>query len=138
MEKRLREAFNQEVENYRRILLNCAGKSEWNSFKVNAGKLFDYVESIEMAVLEKKFFRISCVIMCILFISVALIVGMSFDMKEEIMRIRRLMIVAAFMGSSFQLYFFANFWRYMGHKMTYYERRRERFIRDIERDFRST
>jgi hypothetical protein len=138
MEKRLNEAFNQEVENYRRILLNCAGKNEWNSFKVSAGKLFDYVESIEMAVLEKKFFRISGVVMCILFLSVALIVGMSFDIKEEIIRIRKLMILAALMGSSFQLYFFVNFWRYMGQKMTYYERRRERFIKNIEQDFRSS
>jgi hypothetical protein len=138
MEKRLNEAFNQEVENYRRILLNCAGKNEWNSFKVGAGKLFDYVESIEMAVLEKKFFRISGVVMCILFLSVALIVGMSFDIKEEIIRIRKLMILAALMGSSFQLYFFVNFWRYMGQKMTYYERRRERFIKNIEQDFRSS
>jgi hypothetical protein len=138
MEKRLNEAFNQEVENYRRILLNCAGKNEWNSFTVSAGKLFDYVESIEMAVLEKKFFRISGVVMCILFLSVALIVGMSFDIKEEIIRIRKLMILAALMGSSFQLYFFVNFWRYMGQKMTYYERRRERFIKNIEQDFRSS
>ncbi len=134
----MHKAFNQEVENYRRILLNCAGKSEWNSFKLNAGKLFDYVESVEMAVLEKKFFRISFVVMCILFVLVGLIVGTSFDMKEEVMRIRKLMILVAFMGSSFQLYFFVNFWRYMGRKITCYERRRERFIRDIEQDFRSS
>jgi hypothetical protein len=89
-------------------------------------------------VLEKKFFRISGVVMCILFLSVALIVGMSFDIKEEIIRIRKLMILAALMGSSFQLYFFVNFWRYMGQKMTYYERRRERFIKNIEQDFRSS
>ncbi len=137
MEKRLNETFSQEVEKYRRILLSCAAKREWNSFKLNAGKLFDYVESIEMSVLQKKFFRISAVVICLLFLSLVLIIGMGFGGQEEITRLRKLMLVTVLSGSSFQLYFFVNYRNYIGLKTTYYRHRRERFIKDIEQDFRS-
>lgn len=133
----MNEAFNEEIEKYRRILMSSAKKGEWNTFKVNAGRLFDYVESIEMAVLEKKFLRISRVIMFVLFLSLILILRMGFDIQEEIMRLRKLVILTAFGGSSFQLYFFLNFRWYLDHKTACYRRRRERFIKNIEQDFRS-
>jgi hypothetical protein len=138
MEKRLNKTFNKEVEKYRRILLSCADKSEWNTFKTNAGRLFDYVESIEVSEIERRFFRISGVIMGVLFLSVILIVSMNFDLREEMMRLRKLIILTALMGSSYQLYFFLNFRRYLGQKKSNYERRRERFIRNIEEDFRTS
>ena len=72
-----------------------------------------------------------------LFLAVIVIVSMNFDLREEILRLRNLLGVAALMGGSFQLYFFLNFWWYLGQKNTHYERRRARFIRNIEQDFRS-
>jgi hypothetical protein len=136
MEQRVNEAFNEEIEKYRRTLLSCAKKSEWNAFKMNAGKLFDYCESFEVAVLEKKFFRISWIIMVILFLSVVLIFRMGFDVHEEIIRLRKLVILTALGGSGFQLYFFLNFRTYLDHKAAYYNRRKELFIKNIEQDFR--
>ncbi|MDA8432935.1 MAG: hypothetical protein M0Z60_08235 [Nitrospiraceae bacterium] len=137
MEKRLRKAFNEDVEKYRRILLSCANKSDWETFKMNAGRLFDYIESIEISEIERRFYRISWVIIGALFFSVIVIVSMNFDLREEIIRLRKLMGLAALMGGSFQLYFYLNFLWYLEQKNAHYERRRERFISNIEKDFSS-
>ncbi len=137
MEKALEKTFNEEVNKYRNLLLGCAKKSEWNTFKVNAGKLFDYCESIEMSVLRKKFFGISKVIMIALVFVVVLVCRMNPSMQCEIPKIRELLILGGICGCSFQLYFFLNFRKYMERKMTSYKYRRDRFIRSIEADFRT-
>ncbi len=137
MEKSLEKSFNEEVNKYRNILISCAKKSEWNTFKMNAGKLFDYIESIEMTVVEKKFFGISRVIMIVLVIVVAVICRMDPAIHCEIPRVRELLILGGVGGCSFQLYFFMSFKLYRGRKMTSYKYRRERFIRSIEADFKT-
>jgi hypothetical protein len=137
MDKSLEKSFNEEVDRYRQILLACAKKSEWNTFKTNAGKLFDYVESIEMSVLEKKFFSISRVIMAVLIVVFVTVFRLDPEVHWGTLRLRELMILAGLGGCGFELYFFLNFATYMSGKKTYYQRRRERFIRSIESDFRA-
>ncbi|NIQ14626.1 MAG: hypothetical protein GTO02_09565 [Candidatus Dadabacteria bacterium] len=136
MKKELIKAFNEEVHRYRNTLACCAEKSEWDVFKVNAGKLFDYIESIEMIEIESKFFRISKIILFVLLLMVVFIFRMNIDIYPEMARIKELAFLGAVAGSCFQLYFFLNFRMYMEHKMTFYKKRRERFIRNIERDFK--
>jgi len=137
MEKSLEKVFNEKVNNYRNILLSCAKKSEWNTFKINAGKLFDYVESIEMSVLEKKFYSISSVIIGVLVLVVVAVWRINPAIHCEIQRVRELMILAGIGGCSYQLYFFLNFRLYMDTKITSYKYRRERFIKNIEADFKT-
>jgi hypothetical protein len=137
MEKSLEKVFNEEVNNYRIILLNCAKKSEWNTFKTNAGKLFDYVESIEMSVLERKFYSISSVIIGLLILVVVALWRIHPAIHYEIQRVRELMILAGVGGCSYQLFFFLNFKTYMDGKITSYKCRRERFIKEIEADFKT-
>jgi hypothetical protein len=137
MEKSLEKVFNEEVNKYRNILLGCAKKSEWNTFKMNAGKLFDYVEAIEMSVLEKKFYSISSVIIILLVIVVVALWRINPAIHPEIQRVRELMILAGIGGCSYQLYFFLNFRTYMDGKITSYKNRRERFIKNIVADFKT-
>lgn len=138
VEESLEKSFNEEVERYRTILLVCAKKSEWNSFKTNAGKLFDYCESIEMSVLEKKFFNISRVIMAVLIAVVFALFRIDPDIQWGTLRLREVMILTAIGGCGFELYFFINFKSYMVCKISNYKYRRERFIRNIESDFRTS
>jgi hypothetical protein len=137
MEKSLEMTFNEEVNKYRNILLSCAKKSEWNTFKTNAGKLFDYVESIEMSVLEKKFYNISTVIIGVLILVVVAVYKINPAIHCEVARVREVMVLIGIGGCSFQLYFYVNFRMYMDHKTTSYKYRRERFIRNIEADFKT-
>ncbi len=137
MEKSLEKVFNEEVDKYRIILLSCAKKSEWNTFKANAGRLFDYVESIEMSVLEKKFYSISSVIMAVLVLVVVAVWRLNPAIHCEIGKIRELMILAGIGGCSYQFYFFLNFRMYVNGKITSYKCRRERFIKNIEADFKT-
>ncbi len=136
MEKELHAAFNEEVNRYRNILLYCARRKEWETFKLNAGKLFDYVESIEMSETQKRFLRVFAIVMAVLFCVAALILG--FDPApygEEVIKVRQLMTVMAILGCCFELFFFASFRHYMENKTVSYKKRRSLFISIIERDF---
>jgi len=65
------------------------------------------------------------------------LVGVNFDANPELQRLKNSFILAALAGSTFELYFFIDFRFYVGVKSTNYKARREKFIRNIEQDFRS-
>ncbi len=138
MNRELRTAFNSEIERYRNILGSCAKRCEWDTFKLNAGKLFDYVESMEMSELERKFLRVFLVVMAVLFCILAFSLRLNLDSYPELARFKAFFGLTALAGSSFELYFFLNFRMYMDYKTNLYKTRRERFIRNIEKDFRNS
>jgi hypothetical protein len=129
--------FNDEVARYKNSLLFYARKCDWERFKVSAGRLFDYVESIEMSEIERRFFNISKIVVVILGIAVAVIFRLNPGIFPEAGRVKELLTLSAIAGCCFEVYFFFNFRKYMQGKTVYYKKRRERFIRNIENDFRS-
>lgn len=136
MDKELHRTFNQEVHHYRHILTTCAKRCDWESFKLHAGKLFDYVEAVEMSEIERKFLRISRVIMLILFVIAIAFFKVDPDFFPEFVRVKQFFTFSAVGGCLFEFYFFINFRMYMKNKTAFYKQRKERFIRNIERDFR--
>lgn len=134
MDSELYRAFNDEIHRYRRTLIYDAKRCEWDHFKDIAGRLFDYCESIEMTEIEKRFLRIFGIILAVLVFGVAFIARMGAD--PELLGVKRLIIFLSIAGSCFELYFFMNFRHYMEYKTVFYKKRRERFIRNIEQDFR--
>jgi hypothetical protein len=136
MTSELNQIFNEEVNRYKNALLFYAKKCDWDTFKVKAGTFFDYLESIEISEIERKFFNISKVIVFILCIVVLFVFKLDLNMSPEIAGLRKLIILMALGGCSFEIYFFFNFRMYMKYKTNFYKKRRERFIIDIERDFK--
>jgi hypothetical protein len=137
MRKKLAEQFSREVESYRRALLFCAKKSDWEEFKAKAGKLFDYVEAVERVELEKRFFSVFSVILAALVVAVIVLFSVNFEISPESMRLKNTVLFTAIVVSSFELYFFINYRTYAGIRTSLYKERREKFIRNIEKDFRS-
>lgn len=137
MKKELHRTFNQEVHRYRNILTSCAKKCDWESFKLHAGRLFDYCESIEMSEIERRFFGISKIVMLVLFVIAIVFFKVDPDVFPEFVRVKRIFTFSALGGCLFELYFFINFRTYMRIKTEFYKQRKERFIRNIERDFRN-
>ncbi|MBI5739827.1 MAG: hypothetical protein HZA16_03815 [Nitrospirae bacterium] len=137
MNEEFNQRFSEEVNRYKNALLFCAKQCEWETFKVNAGRLFDYVESIEMSETERRFFNISKIVVFILCIVVLFILKMNLIIiSPAIARIRELITIAAVGIGCFEMYFFFNFRMYMKAKKSFYKKRRERFISDIEKDFK--
>ncbi len=136
MKKGLEEEFNREVEGYRRALLFCAMKSDWEEFKARAGRMFDYLESIEFSEIDRRFFTIFYLILAVLGLAVVFLFGVDFDVHPEWLPLRNASILASLCASSFELYFYLDYRRYMGRKTRHYEKRRERFIGKIAEDFR--
>jgi hypothetical protein len=136
MEKELADMFSQVVERYRLALLQHARKCDWETFKTKAGSLFDYVEKIEMSEIEDRFFRIFKSILAVLVAVVLAIANMDASIHPDLGRVKYAIIVMAAAGSCFELCFFLNFRTYMIGKTRYYKKRKDRFIRNIEKDFR--
>jgi len=137
MRKKLAEQFSREVESYRRALLFCAKKSDWEEFKAKAGKLFDYVEAVERVELEKRFFTLFFVILAALVLAVVALVSVNFEVSPESMRLKNTVLFTALAASTFELYFYINYRTYAGSRISLYKERRENFIKNIEKDFRN-
>jgi hypothetical protein len=137
MRKKLAEQFSREVESYRRALLFCAKKSDWEEFKAKAGKLFDYVEAVERVELEKRFFTLFSVILAALVLAVIALFSVNFEVNPESMRLKNTVLFTALVASTFELYFFINYRTYASARTSLYKERRENFIKNIEKDFRS-
>jgi hypothetical protein len=136
MKKELNNKFNEEMTRYKETLFFYAKKCDWESFKDNAGRLFDYVESIERLETERRFFNVSKVIVAILFPAVLAIMKVNPQLYPGFEKIKDQMIIIAIGGCCFEVYFFYTFRKYMQGKSVYYNRRKARFIRNIEEDFR--
>lgn len=136
MKRELAEQFNQEVDNYRKALLFYARKCDWETFKAKAGRMFDYVESVEFRELERRFFRVFNLILGILVLAVIGLFSVDFGVNQELMRLKNFFIVSALAVSSFELYFFIDYRMYINFKTFSFRKRREKFIRGIEQDFR--
>ncbi len=137
MRKGMEQQFNQEVENYRKALLYHARTCDWEMFKAKAGRMFDYVESIEYAELERRFFTNFNVILAVLVVIIVALFKVDFAVTPELMRLKNTMILAGLGASSFELYFYLDYKIYLRVKTVHYSERRENFIRNIEKDFRN-
>ncbi len=136
MKKELHAAFNEEITRYKNTLLFYARKCDWDTFKVNAGRLFDYIESIEMSETKRKFLKVFGLILAVLVPSVLFILKIHMGGCPTLLRLRDVLGLTVIAGCGFEFYFFLNFRMYMDVKTALYKKRRERFIKNIEQDFR--
>ena len=137
MTRELARQFNEEVEQYRRSLLYFARTCEWDQFKSRAGALFEYLENIEASELEKRFYAVFYCVLGALLLGVFLLLGIEPVAHADWVEHRTSLLMATLSGCSFELFFYINFRRYVEVRMAGFMRRREAFIRGIERDFRS-
>jgi len=136
MRRTLHRTFNSEVSRYKNSLLFYAKLCDWETFNSKAGSLFDYIESVEIREIERKFFKVFKVILSFLFIAVFFIIMINTDADPQMRRIKEIMIIAALAGCCYDLYLFISFRYFMKHKENFYKKRRERFIVNIKGDFR--
>lgn len=137
MREKAERKFNEEITRYKNTLLFYAKKCEWDSFKINAGKLFDYCESVEARAVQNEFFKISKIVVAGLFIMLLIILKIDPDIYPGFARAKELLILIAIAGCCFEVYFFFNFRKYMQGKTIYYKKRRDKFIRNIVIDFQN-
>ena len=136
MKKELCRQFNEEVNRFRGSLLFYARMCDWDNFKIVAGRLFDYAESIEISEVERRFFNWFKLILAGLLLIVFLVFKMNPEMYPWIERFKDNLTLIAAAGCCYEIYFFLNFRRYMQMKTFLAKKRRELFINNIEQDFR--
>ena len=106
------------------------------TFQAKAGRLFDYLESIEFRELERRFYSIFSLVLGFLVLAVIGLVTVDFQVHQELLRLKNAFVMSAVAVSSFELYFYVDYRMYVDVKTRCSRKRRETFIREIERDFR--
>jgi hypothetical protein len=124
------------VENHRKALLYYARKCDWETFHAKAGRLFDYLESIEFRELERRFYSVFSLVLGFLVLAVIGLMTVDFQVHQELPSLKNAFMMSAIAVSSFELYFYVDYRMYVDIKTRCYRKRREIFIREIERDFR--
>jgi hypothetical protein len=128
--------FSEEMEQYRRALSHFALQGDWAAFRSRAGSLFDYVETVETAERERRFFLLFGAVLAVLIAAVVAIVGIEPGVHPKWPHYRNLLVLMSALGSSFEVYFFINFRLYTDERMLCCKQRREVFLQGIESDFR--
>ena len=136
MRQSIHESINTEVEQYRRTLVHFAKAREWESFEKKAGVLFDYLESIELTILERKFYSAFIMILAISVGIVIVILKADNRFLPMITRYKEYVVLLASFTTFYELYFYLNYRSYVQVKMLQYKKRKEQFIRNIENDFK--
>lgn len=137
MEQELNTKFNEEISRYKNTLLFCAKQCDWDTFQEEAGRLFDYCETIEMSEIKKRFLNISKIILAVLVVFLIAIIKINPDVYPKLARINELLLLTAVAICCFEVYFFHVFRMFVKGKSLYYDKRREEFVRDIESDFKN-
>ncbi len=136
MRRSLYESINNEVELYRRALVFFAKAREWEAFEKKAGILFDYLESTELTVLERKFYSMFFLILAVLVAIVIVALKADERFLPMIMQYKEYVASLVAFTGCYELYFYLNYRLYVEGKMSRYKKRKEQFIRNIENDFR--
>ncbi len=137
MKRELAEQFNREVETYRKALLFYARKCDWEEFKAKAGRLFDYVESVELSETERRFSMVFNSLLAVLGLAVLALFGVDFSAHTGLQGMKQVFILTSIAGSTFELYFYLDFRIYREARTSFYGRRRAKFIRGLEQDFQT-
>lgn len=95
------------------------------------------MDAVEYSELERRFFKNFNAILVALIVIVVAMVNVDFAVTPELMQLKKAMVLAGFGVSSFELYFYLDYRIYRRVKTFHYAERREKFVRNIERDFRS-
>ncbi len=136
-QKRFTDKMNREIEEFRRALIFDAKSCDWDTFEGKAGMLFDYLESIEASEIRRVFsliFRITGAGLLLAGLALALV---SSGSNSAMLRFESVLIVLIAGGLIFEALFFVDFRVITRFKTSLRSRRRTRFVRNIEDDFRS-
>jgi hypothetical protein len=123
---------NADITRYGNALLYFARVCDWDSFRASAATLFEYLETAVTTVLKQKIYRagalMTIVLLAALVVSVLVGGGVLAVYQENI-----LFIVAA--GLVLELLVLAELRAYLGIRMSQEKRRKDQFIKKMERDF---
>ncbi len=137
MNDQFQEKLNPEIEQYKKALLFFARVCDWESFRTNAAKLFEYLESVEVSLLKKKFYRTIAIILIALAAALGVFSIVSSAGSPFFEKYRIVVAVGAVAGLFFELLLVLEMHLYLSFRASKQKRREARFIKGITDDIKA-
>ncbi len=134
MDEKFQEKLNAEIERYKKALLFFARVCDWESFRANAAKLFEYLESVEVSLLKKKFYRAVTIILIAIAAAVGVFSILSRNGGPFFEKYRVVVALGAAVGLFFELLLVLEMQLYLSFMASRQKRREARFIKGITDD----
>ncbi len=137
MSKHLVDSINKEVNEYRNALIFDAKTCDWTTFESKAGMLFDYLEKIELSELKNKFNSVFKFILAVLLFGMLVLWIVNADLGPALTKLRNALLLAVLAGCGFEGFFLLNFRIAMNVLSERRHTKRQKFIQNMERDFKA-
>ncbi len=125
--------LNEEIRRHKKALAFFAKTCDWMDFQSNAAMLFDYLESVELTVLQRKLRQVIGIISLAVIIALAVF---NISASPLLTKYRGPLVLIAAAAIVFELILLFELRLYVNIKAKSLKNRKDRFIRNIEHDFK--
>ncbi len=136
MDERTANKLNDEISRYKRALIFFAKTCDWFSFYSNAVTLFEYLESVELSLLKRKLHQVIEIITVALVLAVVIFSSVNITASPLLMKYRGPLVIIAAAAILFELFLLVELRLYTSIKTRNQQKRKDRFVRNIEHDFK--
>jgi len=136
MDKQFAGKLDTQISRYKQALTYFAKTCDWEVFKLNASTLFDYLESVELYLVKRKFHHLLEIIFMALVLALVLFSALGNSLSPTLIRYRSPLGLTAVSGFLVEMILLFELRLYMNVKTSHQKERKEQFIRNIEDDFR--
>ncbi len=137
MSKELEKRIEEELSQYKKGLLFFAKMCDWNSFRKQAARLFEFLEETKVAAIKQKLREVTTVVLIALTTALVFFSVLSTTVVPKLAEIRVPVVFMIMAGFVFELLFLLEFRVYLSYRASMEKIRRQRFIEGIESEIKA-
>ncbi len=136
MDERTANKLNDEISRYKKALIFFAKTCDWFAFHSNAARLFEYLESVELSLLKRKYHQVIEIISVALVLAIVVFSSVNITDSPLLIKYRGQLVLIAAAAILFELLLLIELRLYGDIKAKNQQKRKEWFIRNIEHDYK--
>lgn len=137
MDRQVTRKLDNEISRYRKTLVYFAKTCDWKNFQNRAATLFDYLESVELFLLKKKIYQLFNIIFAVLAVTFLIFTTLSGSVSPLLMKYWGQLALSVAAAIFLGVLFFLELRMYTSIKATRLKKRKEKFIKTIEDNFKT-
>lgn len=128
--------LNDEISRYKKALIFFAKACYWFDFHSNAATLFEYLDSVELSLLKRKLRQVIEIVSVALVLAIVIFSSVNITDSPLLIKYRGQLVLIAAAAILFELLLLIELRLYVNIKTRNQQKRKDRFIRNIEHDFK--